>query len=148
VKIVEVQRINKSSLSRLELKEAATKESISFNSVIDQKRADLTLNALNKKMEDIENQGSKLVESKTIENLRKYKKLVKDFLNDAIKNGLDLQEHRGFNYRGSSKTYKLVKEVDKKLVDLTNVVLVKEKDGLDLLGIVGEIKGMLINIYT
>jgi uncharacterized protein len=148
VKIVEVQRINKNSLSRLELKEAAAKESISFNSVIDQKRADLTLNALNKKMEDIENQGSKLVESKTIENLRKYKKLVKDFLNDAVKNGLDLQEQRGFNYRGSAKTYKLVKEVDKKLIDLTNVVLDKENDGLNLLGIVGEIKGMLINIYT
>jgi uncharacterized protein len=148
VRKVEVQRINKNTLSRLGMKEATAKESISFNSVIDQKRANLTLEVLNKKMQDIENQGSKLVESKTIENLRKYKRLVKDFINDAVKNGLDLQEQRGFNYRGSAKTYKLVKEVDKKLVDLTNDVLNKEKDGLDLLGIVGEIKGMLVNIYT
>jgi uncharacterized protein len=145
---MEVQGVNKTSFLRLGLKETTSKDSISFNSVMDKKRSDVSLDALNQKMQEIENQGSKLVESRTIENLRKYKKLVKGFLDNAVKNGLDLQEHRGFNYRGSAKAYKLVKEVDKKLVDLTNTVLDKEQGSLDLLGLVGEIKGMLINIYT
>ena len=65
-----------------------------------------------------------------------------------LKMDLELTEHRGFNQRGSTKVYKLVKEVDKKLIDLTNEVLDKEKKGLDILGLVGEIKGMLINLYT
>lgn len=145
---MEVQRVNKTSMSRLGSKEVVAKDSISFNSVMDKKRADTTLESLTKQMEEIEDQGSKLAESKTIDNLRKYKKLVKKFLDDAVKNGLDLQEQRGFSHRGSSKLYKLVKEVDKKLVDLTNSVLDKEQKGIDVLGTVGEIKGLLINIYT
>ncbi|XJZ26941.1 YaaR family protein [Bacillota bacterium Lsc_1132] len=145
---MEVNRVNKTSMSRLGYKEAAVKDSISFDAVMDQKRSDLTIESLNQKMKEIENQGSKLVETRTVDNLRKYKKLVKDFLNDVVKNGLQLKEERGFNQYGSSRLYKLVKEVDKKLVDLTDSVLDKEAKGLDLLGVVGEIKGMLINIYA
>ena len=145
---MEVSRVNKTSMSRLGYKEAVAKESISFEAVMDKKRSDLTLESLNQKMKEIENQGSKLVESRTVDNLRKYKKLVKDFLNDAVKNGLQLKEERGFNQYGSTRLYKLVKEVDKKLIDLTDAVLGKEAKGLDLLRMVGEIKGMLINLYT
>ncbi|HJV17140.1 MAG TPA: YaaR family protein [Bacillales bacterium] len=145
---MEIQRLNKTSLSRLGLKETVVKDSISFTSVMDNKRADLTLEHLTKQMQEIESQGNKLAESRTVENLRKYKKLVKNFLDDAVKNGLNLQEQRGFNFRGSSKLYKLVKEVDKKLIDLTNSVLDKEHEGMDILGMVGEIKGMLVNIYV
>ena len=77
-------------------------------------------------MQELEAQGKVLAETQSIEHLRKYKKLVKDFMDDAIKNGLQLEERRGFSQRGSAKVYKLVKEVDQKLVELTNAVLDKE----------------------
>jgi uncharacterized protein YaaR (DUF327 family) len=145
---MEVQRVNKSSVTKVGFKEESAQSSVAFNAIMDRKRADVTFERLNQKMQEIESQGDKLIDSRTIDNLRKYKKLVKDFMDDAVKNGLELQEHRGFSQRGSSKVYKLVKEVDKKLIDLTNAVLDKEQKGLDILGLVGEIKGMLINIYT
>lgn len=146
--MMEVQRVNQTSISKVDIKESIPKDSVSFNSVIEQKRAQQSINTLNQKMQEIDAYGNKLVESRTVENLRKYKKLVKDFLQDTVKNGLDLQNQRGFSQRGSAKVYKLVKEVDKKLVNLTNSVLDKEQKGLDILGVVGEIKGLLINIYT
>jgi uncharacterized protein YaaR (DUF327 family) len=145
---MEVQRVNKTTVSKVGFKEETAKDSIEFHSIMDKKRSETTFERLSQKMQEIESQGNKLVDSRTVENLRKYKKLVKDFMDDAIKNGLELQEHRGFSHRGSSKVYKLVKEVDKKLVDLTNAVIDKEQKGLDLLGMVGEIKGLLINLYT
>lgn len=145
---MEVQRVTNSSLSRSEFKEEVAKDSVSFTSVMDKRRTDVTYERLSKKMTEIEAQGGKLADTRSVENLRKYKKMVKDFLDDAIKNGLELKEQRGFNQRGSTKIYKLVKEVDKKLIDLTNQVLDKEKKGLDVLNLVGEIKGMLLNIYT
>src|SRR5213080_1898939 len=145
---MEVQRVNKASVTKVGVKEETAQSSIAFNTIMDKKRADVTFERLNQKMQEIESQGNKLADSRTVENLRKYKKLVKDFMDDAVKNGLELQEKRGFSHRGSSKIYKLVKEVDKKLIDLTNTVLDKEQKGLDILGLVGEIKGMLINIYT
>ena len=145
---MEVQRITNRSLSRTDVKEEVAKDSVSFTSVMDKRRTDVTYERLSKKMKEIEAQGVKLADTRSVENLRKYKKMVKDFLDDAVKNGLELKEQRGFNQRGSTKVYKLVKEVDKKLIDLTNQVLDKEKKGLDVLNLVGEIKGMLLNIYT
>ncbi|MFB5282835.1 YaaR family protein [Peribacillus sp. Hz7] len=145
---MEVQRISKATLGNVKGKEEVAKDSIQFQAMMDKKRQETTYDRLTKKVAEIEEQGKKLADNHTVENLRKYKKMVKDFMEDAVKNGLELTEHRGFNQRGSTKVYKLVKEVDKKLIDLTNEVLDKEKNSLGILDLVGEIKGMLINIYT
>lgn len=145
---MEVQRVGRTGLQKVGSREEIAKDSVSFKEVMGTRRNDLTLERLTRKMQEIEEQGKKLGDTQSVEHLRKYKKLVKDFLDDAVKNGLQLEEHRGFNHRGSSKVYKLVKEVDKKLVDLTNAVLDKEDKSIRLLGMIGEIQGMLINIYT
>lgn len=145
---MDVQRIGKAALLKAGRREEARKDSISFKEVIGTRRADITFERLTKRMQEIEAQGKVLADTQSIEHLRKYKKLVKDFMDDAIKNGLQLEERRGFSQRGSAKVYKLVKEVDQKLVELTNAVLDKEERGISLLGMIGEIQGMLINIYT
>lgn len=41
----------------------------------------------------------------------------------------------------------VVQVVDEKLVELTEEVMSKEKNSLNILGKIGEIKGLLINIY-
>ena len=145
---MDVQRIGKAALLKAGRREEARKETISFKEVIGTRRTDITLERLTKRMQEIEAQGRVLADTQSIDHLRKYKKLVKDFMDDAVKNGLQLEERRGFSQRGSAKVYKLVKEVDQKLVELTNAVLDKEERGISLLGMIGEIQGMLINIYT
>ena len=145
---MDVQRIGKAALLKAGRREEARKEMISFKEVIGTRRTDITLERLTKRMQEIEAQGRLLADTQSIDHLREYKKLVKDFMDDAVKNGLQLEERRGFNQRGSAKVYKLVKEVDQKLVELTNAILDKEEKGISLLGMIGEIQGLLINIYT
>jgi uncharacterized protein len=145
---MEVQKITKANVANVSRKEEKAMESVSFTEVMARKRNDVILERLQQQVKEIEEQGKKLAESRTIEDLKKYKKLVKQFLDDAVKNGLQLEEQRGFSRGGRSRIYKIVKEVDKKLIDLTNAVLQKEQKGLDLLGLVGEIQGLIINIYT
>ena len=145
---MDVQRIGKAALLKAGRREEARKEMISFKEVIGTRRTDITLERLTKRMQEIEAQGRLLADTQSIDHLREYKKLVKDFMDDAVKNGLQLEERRGFSQRGSAKVYKLVKEVDQKLVELTNTILDKEEKGISLLGMIGEIQGMLINIYT
>ena len=145
---MDVQRIGMAALLKAGRREEARKDSISFKEVIGTRREDITFERLTKRMQELEAQGKVLADTQSIDHLRKYKKLVKDFMDDAVKNGLQLEERRGFSQRGSAKVYKLVKEVDQKLVELTNAVLDKEERGISLLGMIGEIQGMLINIYT
>ncbi len=145
---MDVQKIGKAGLDKIQSKPNLQTESISFQEVISKNRQQVLYDKFNKMVQDIEDQGKALSEKRTVDELRKYKKLVKSFLEEAVQNGLQLEEQRGFNRRGRTKIYKIVKEVDKKLIDLTNTVLDKEKKGLDILNQVGEIKGLLINIYT
>jgi uncharacterized protein YaaR (DUF327 family) len=145
---MEVNKVFKTGLNRVQKKEDLATESISFTEVMGTKRENLVFEKMTKMMHGIEDQGKVLAESRTVEDLKKYKKLVKEFMDAAVKNGLKLEEQRGFNRRGRTKVYKIVKEVDKKLIDLTNAVLEKEKKGINILNLVGEIKGLLINIYT
>lgn len=130
------------------IREKEVSGSVSFTGVMAKKQNELTYEHLTQVINKIEEQGKRLVKSQTIDSLRKYKTLVKQFMNEAVKNGFELHEERAFNHRGTTKVYKLVKEVDMKLVDLTNDILQKEKDSLNLLKRVGEIQGLLINMYT
>jgi len=145
---MEVQKVSKINTNKVTTKPRETSESVSFTEVMGSKQRQANYEKLTKMMSEIEDQGNILAKNRTVDSLRKYKRMVKDFMNDAVKNGLELQEQRGFNRRGSSKVYKIVKEVDQKILSLTNDVLDKEKDGLSILNMVGEIQGLLINIYT
>ena len=130
------------------IREKEVSGSVSFTGVMVKKQKELTHEHLTQVINKIEEQGKQLVKSQTIDSLRKYKTLVKQFMNEVVKNGFELHEERGFNHRETTKVYKLVKEVDTKLVDLTNDILQKEKNSLNLLKRVGEIQGLLINMYT
>lgn len=145
---MEIQKVNKAGLDKIKGKTTGPTESVSFQEVMAKGRTNTVFEKLSKMVEEIEDQGKVLAEHRSVDELRKYKKLVKQFMEEAVQNGLQLEEQRGFNRRGRTKIYKIVKEVDKKLIDLTNTVLDKESKSLDILNMVGEIKGLLINIYT
>jgi uncharacterized protein len=145
---MEVQKVTRANVSNVSRKEEATMESVSFTEVMAKKRNDIVLERLQQQVQQIEEQGKKLAESRTVEDLKKYKRLVKQFLDDAVQNGLQLEEQRGFSRGGRARIYKIVKEVDRKLIELTNEVLQKEQKGLEILRLVGEIQGLIINIYT
>lgn len=145
---MDVRRIEKTGIHQIQKKGIEATESVRFTEVMAKGREQIVYERMQQMQADIEAQGQKLAKSQTIEDFKKYKQLVKSFMEDAVKNGLQLEEQRGLDWRGRTKVYKIVKEVDKKLIDLANTVLDKEKRGLDILGLVGEIQGLLINIYT
>lgn len=145
---MDVRRIESTGVHSVQKKEQQITGSVQFSDVMSKKREHLLYERLDQLREKIEAQGEKLGKSQTIEDFRAYKKLVKQFMDDAVSNGLKLEEQRGFDWRGRTKVYKIVKEVDTKLIDLANEVLAKEKNGLNILSLLGEIEGLLINIYT
>ena len=145
---MDVRRIESTGVHSVQKKEQQITGSVQFSDVMSKKREHLLYERLDQLREKIEAQGEKLGKSQTIEDFRAYKKLVKQFMDDAVSNGLKLEEQRGFDWRGRTKVYKIVKEVDGKLIDLANEVLAKEKKGLNILSLLGEIEGLLINIYT
>lgn len=145
---MEVGRIERANVNKVEKKKETATASVSFAEVMKKRRSDQFVERMKQLLQDIDDQGKVLVETQSVEELRKYKQLVKDFMQEAVDHGLKLEERRGFNRRGRTKVYKIVKQVDQKLIELTNAVLKEQEKGLHVLGLVGEIKGLLVNIYA
>ncbi len=108
----------------------------------------LTEDRLQQMLQDIDQQGLKLSENPTFHELRKYKDMVKQFMGEVTKNGVSLYQTDSWDPYGGNKTLKTVQVLDRKLMELTDHVLNKQSNGLTLLERIGEIKGLLINIYT
>lgn len=121
---------------------------ISFQNVIGQKREDREYERFQRQITAIHEQGELLAESQTVESLTEYKRLIKDFMKDAVDAALSLEDKRGFNRRGRAKIYKIVEQVDQKLLALTDQVISGEASRLSLLDQVGEIRGLLVNVYV
>ncbi|MGA9226754.1 MAG: DUF327 family protein, partial [Mesobacillus sp.] len=60
----------------------------------------------------------------------------------------ELKHSHSWNQYGEGRSLKLVDTIDEKLVDLTEELMDKKDKQIDILGKIGEIKGLLINIYT
>lgn len=116
-----------------------------------EKAVQLTTNEINGDkiqglMRDISAQGDKLARFHSFQDLAKFKRMVKGFLKETIYGGLNLEKSQNFTPQGDSQQLALVKKVDEKLLELTDKVLGEEKDSVSLLGVIGEIKGLLINL--
>lgn len=134
---------SKSTVSNKKTNEAPR---VRFTEVLAEKDYDSQKKALEIALKDIDEKGKALVEERTIENLYIYKQMIREFIEEVLEKGLELQERRGFSRVGRTKVLRTVAEIDKKLVDLTNIILRREQRELNLLKRVGEIQGLLVDI--
>lgn len=121
-------------------------QSKSFADVMVQQDDRRTQEQLQKKLQDIHRQGERLAKLMTVRELKLYRQLVKQFLEDTVRRGVVLKEIKGFDRRGRVKRYKLLDEIDGKLVEIAEELLDSEQGRIDLLQKIGEIRGLLINL--
>lgn len=103
---------------------------------------------LNSLMTQIESQGDKLVKHMDITDMKKYRELVKDFMNEVVTHSHEFSRENFLDRRGHHRVYGIVKLVDKNLDDLATELLKDEKDSLAVLSRIGEIRGLLLDIST
>ena len=99
-------------------------------------------------MDEITEQGKKISEHMDIRDMKKYRGLVKDFMNEVVNRSHKFSRENFLDRRGRHRVYGLVKLVDKNLDDLAGELVKEEKDHLAILGKVDEIRGLLLDIST
>ncbi|MFP3512049.1 YaaR family protein [Peribacillus sp. SIMBA_075] len=119
-----------------------------FRQMVQTQDQKMQIQTLNRLIGDIEGAGQRLVRSRTFRELAKYKALVKRFVKEAVEYGLELKQSTSWNQYGQSRPLKTVETIDARLVELSEEILNKEKSSLEILEMIGEIKGLLINLYT
>lgn len=99
-------------------------------------------------MKDIEEQGKKIAEHMDIKDMKRYRTLVKEFMNEVTANSHAFSRENFLDRKGRHRVYGIVKEVDKSLDELAQELLKDEKDNLAILGKIDDIRGMLLDIST
>ncbi|MDU0206069.1 MULTISPECIES: YaaR family protein [Paenibacillus] len=117
-----------------------------FSDIMQQQDEKFTQEQLSKMVQQITLQGDRLSRGMTVRELLQYKLLIKQFLEETARRGVNLRDTKGWDRRGRSKRYKLLEEIDQELLTLADELLESEQGRIEILQKIGEIRGMLINL--
>ena len=99
-------------------------------------------------MEEIVMQGDKIIKRMDVKDMRKYRTLIKDFTNEIVNRSHKFSRENFLDRRGRHRVYGIIRLVDEKLDELAQELVKDEKDTISILAKVGEIRGLLLDIFT
>ena len=99
-------------------------------------------------LNDITAQSNRIAQHMDIRDMKKYRGLVKDFLNEVVYRSHKFSRENFLDRRGRHRVYGIIRLIDKNLDELASELVEDEKDHIAILDRIGEIKGLLLDILT
>lgn len=112
---------------------------------IDEKDLQVRLSAM---MEEITQQGDRISKKMDVRDMKKYRSLIKDFMNEIVNRSHKFSRENFLDKRGRHRVYGIIRQVDDTLDALAQELVKDEKDHLAILNKIGEIRGLLLDIFT
>lgn len=118
-----------------------------FGDMVVKQGSKMQTEQLTRLMGDISAAGDRVAKNRSLRELARFKMLVKRFLQETVDHGMEMKQSHTWNRFGEGRRLKIVETIDEHLVELAKELLEEEKETIDLLDRIGEIKGLLINLY-
>ena len=99
-------------------------------------------------MEDITQQGNKLSRKMDIRDMKLYRRMIKEFMNEIVTHSHSFSRENFLDKKGRHRVYGMVKLIDQALDDLAEELMREEQDHLAILNKIGEIQGMILDLFT
>ena len=99
-------------------------------------------------LNEISEQGKKISKRTDVRDMKRYRELIKNFLNEVVYRSHKFSRENFLDKRGRHRVYGIVRRVDETLDELAEELLKEEKDHIMILSKVGEITGLLLDIFT
>lgn len=99
-------------------------------------------------MTDITFQGERIARHMDIRDLKRYRGLIKDFLNEVVYRSHKFSRENFLDRRGRHRVYGIIRKIDENLDSLAEALMADEQDHLAILSRIGEIEGLLLDIFT
>jgi len=103
---------------------------------------------LNLMMEEIVMQGDKIVKRMDVRDMRRYRTLIKEFMNEIVNRSHKFSRENFLDRRGRHRVYGIIRLVDEKLDELAQQLVSEECDKIAILAKVDEIRGLLLDILA
>ncbi|HET7656854.1 MAG TPA: YaaR family protein [Bacillales bacterium] len=127
--------------------QTTAKESGAFSGIVKEQEAKLHKEGLDRLFADIQKQAQRVIQSRTVGEFLRFKKQVQQFVKEAVHSDLELSQSKDWHHRGGSRTMTTVKKIDGHLTELTDHFINDKRQSIDLLAKIGELQGLLINLY-
>lgn len=115
-----------------------------FASLLGSTNKEQTQIKLDEMLEEIDKIGRKLMSTRSVEDARKYKEKIKEYLNLIVKNIYVLKRETGaYNYGVHIR----IEVIDKKLDQLTKDLIEEQQESISLASRISEIRGLLVDVY-
>lgn len=138
---------NISGSAPIEIKSSEKKTESSFKFTLVSKIEEMELQEkLGSLMEEITSQGDQLSKHMDIADLKKYRALIKDFMNEIVNRSHEFSRENFLDRRGRHRVYGIIRLVDENLDELAQELVKDEKDNITILNKVGEINGLLLDL--
>ncbi|MCR5686445.1 MAG: YaaR family protein [Lachnospiraceae bacterium] len=98
--------------------------------------------------EDITMQGNKISKHMDVKDMKRYRTLIKDFMNEIVNRSHKFSRENFLDRKGRHRVYGIIRRVDDALDELAQELMKDDKDHLSILAKVGEIRGLLLDILT
>ena len=99
-------------------------------------------------MNDIAVQGERIAKHIDIRDLKRYRELIRELMNEIVTHSYEFSRENFLDRRGRHRVYGIVRNIDKTIDELAEVLLADEKDRLAILKCIGEIEGLILDIFT
>lgn len=103
---------------------------------------------LNLMMEEIVMQGDKIVKRMDVRDMKRYRTLIKEFMNEIVNRSHKFSRENFLDRRGRHRVYGIIRLVDEKLDELAQELVKEECDKIAILAKVDEIRGLLLDIFA
>ena len=144
IKVSELQQVNTTN-SQTPVKETGEDFKFTLMSSIEDAGLSERLTLI---MEEITMQGKKLGKHMDVRDMRHYRSLIKEFMNEIVNRSHKFSRENFLDRRGRHRVYGMIKRVDAALDELATELLKEEKDHLLILSKIDEIRGLLLDITT
>ncbi|MGV8146885.1 MAG: YaaR family protein [Alkaliphilus sp.] len=143
-----INKVNSVSINNLinQNTKQAQEAKKTFNAKFQNIKSEQVRGHLEKLYSQIDQQSGRLSEKLNINEVVRYKKLVKEFLNIAVKNSHQFSKQNFLDRRGRHRVYCIVKNVDRELDELTKDFLSQEVDRLSIIKRLDDIRGLLLDV--
>lgn len=103
---------------------------------------------LERMLKDITKQGELIARHMDIRDMKKYRGQIKEFLNEVVNRSHKFSRENFLDRKGRHRVYGIVRLVDSNLDELAQELCEEEKDHIKILSKIGEITGLLLDIFT
>lgn len=99
-------------------------------------------------MKEIEAEGQRIARHKDIRDMKRYRAKIKEFMNEITTRSYSFSRENFLDRKGRHRVYGIIHLVDEELDKLAEALMEEEKDHLEILRLIDDIRGMLIDIIT